>query len=178
MKEDDEKCKTSHLPTRTANTFLNYMYSQRVVCSTALACYLLTHRRPQNNNKDKIKHTTYQHTQCPSHKFLNQGPENEVTFYFFPVWSIMIYLGHLGCVVTKEDFCLQHLSPTNSALKSIREEMAFAGKTCCEPTHSKQQLQFCQLRKLKIFTVLLSKPVHIFQPSAKTAFDTITQIFH
>jgi len=124
------------------------------------------------------KHTTYQHTQCPSHKFLNQGPENEVTFYFFPVWSIMIYLGHLGCVVTKEDFCLQHLSPTNSALKSIREEMAFAGKTCCEPTHSKQQLQFCQLRKLKIFTVLLSKPVHIFQPSAKTAFDTITQIFH
>ena len=55
MKEDDEKCKTSHLPTRTANTFLNYMYSQRVVCSTALACYLLTHRRPQNNNKDKTK---------------------------------------------------------------------------------------------------------------------------
>lgn len=68
------------------------------------------------------------------------------------------------CSVTKEDFCLQQLSPTaNSALKSIREEMAFADETCWEPTHSKQQLQFCQLRKLKIFTMLLSKSVASIQ---------------
>lgn len=69
MKEDDEKCKTSHLPTRTANTFLNYMYSQKVVCSTALACYLLTHRRPQNNNKDKKK--SIPHTSIPSALVIN-----------------------------------------------------------------------------------------------------------
>lgn len=123
---------------------------------TALACYLLIYRHPQKNNKDK----SIPHTQCLSHKFLNQGPENEVTFYFFPVWSIMIYLGHLGCVLwLKRIFAFSNFLQQQTALKSIREEMAFEDKISWEPTHSKQQLQFCQLRKLKIFTMLLSKPV-------------------